>query len=475
MTNAVPPPGSARPASRLLRVVVGFLLIEALLISGRDELFHPAGFGSDASNYAAAGQRLVAGHDIYSLSAGDHPVPADNPPYWTVPLLSPPGAALIWAPPAVLGLATLAIVLWWVLGAALTFAWTIFVAIRGSIGAVVLAGLLAPMTAVTAISGNLNAILMPIVVASWYLTRDASSRNRALAAGLLVGFGAWVKLTPILLLPWLIATKRWPAVFGTVVGLAALGLFGIATAGWTAHLRFLDAGTQSATAGVTGAGPETLALLLGVPAAVARLAPAVVAGASVAWVVAFRAKPGWSFAGAVVGVVMVTPVIRWESYSVLLAAAAPWVGTGSRLLKIDQRRQNAALAVAAVLILVGSTTASLLIGTSSAGIRSSLNEPLVVRFVGPDRTSASFGFNVSPGSAGLAWLDQAGQFVGDVVVFDANCRQLFRGPITSNSVDVDIDTAGEAVVTASTFQSLADRAFLPYTTRCEQELGPPRP
>jgi hypothetical protein len=149
----------ARWPSRLLRAVVGFLLIEALLISGSGELFRPAGFGTDASNYAP-GQRLVAGHEIYALSAGDRPVPADNPPYWTVPLLSPPGAALIWAPPALFGLTTLAIVLWWVLGAAMTFAWTIFVAIRGSIGAVVLAGLLAPMTAVTAISGNLNAILM---------------------------------------------------------------------------------------------------------------------------------------------------------------------------------------------------------------------------------------------------------------------------------------------------------------------------
>jgi Glycosyltransferase family 87 len=146
-----------------------------------------------------------------------------------------------------------------------------------------------------------------MIVATWYLTRGASSRERLFAGGLVVALGARVKLTPILLLPWLIATKRWSAAVGTLVGLAALGLVGVAPAGWNAHLNFLDAGTQSATAGVTGAGPETLALLLGVPSSIARLTPAVVAVASVAWVVAFRARPGWAFVGAVAGVVLVTP------------------------------------------------------------------------------------------------------------------------------------------------------------------------
>jgi hypothetical protein len=466
-------PDGPRPASRLLRAVVGFLLLEALLVSGRVELFHPIDFASDTSNYAAAGQRVAADHELYTLSAGDRPVPADNPPFWTVPLLSPPGAAIIWAPAALAGLTTFAIVLWWALGAAMTFAWTIFVAIRGSLGAVLLAGLLAPMTAVTAISGNLNAILMPVIVASWYLSRDAASPRRSFAGGFVVAFGAWVKLTPILILPWLVATKRWSAVLGTMVGLATFGLVGLAIAGWNAHVEFLTAGAQSATAGVTGAGPETLLLLLGVPAAIARLTPAVVAVASVLWVFTFRAKPSWAFVGAIAGVVMVTPVIRWESYSVLLAAAAPWVE--SRQKKFDQRKLGAAIAGAAALIVIGSMAVSMLVGSSSAGVRSSSSQTTIVRFVGPDRTSASFGYSVPPGLVGWAWVNEAGQFHGDVVVFDANCRQLFRGPVTSSAIEVDIDGAGGATVATPMPGSIPDPARLSYTSQCEQEFGPPRP
>jgi hypothetical protein len=225
---------------------------------------------------------------------------------------------------------------------------------------------------------------------------------------------------------------------------------------------------------VTGAGPETLALLLGVPPQIARFTPAVVAVASISWVLTFRTRPSWAFVGAVAGVVMLTPVIRWESYSVLLAAAAPWVGSGSRMPRIDRRTQKVAAIAAGALVLVGSVAASLLVGSSSVGIHNASSEPTVVRFIGPDRTSASFGFSVSPGSVGWAWLDQAGQFHGDVVVFDAECRQLFRGPVTSSAVDVEIDNRGGTLVTPSS-GSRADGVFFSYTTQCEQELGPPRP
>src|SRR5205823_2822366 len=55
----------------------------------------------DAYTYLAAGQRLNAGHQLYALSPGDNPVQL-NPPYWTVPLLSPPFMAVLWRPLALL-------------------------------------------------------------------------------------------------------------------------------------------------------------------------------------------------------------------------------------------------------------------------------------------------------------------------------------------------------------------------------------
>ncbi len=56
----------------------------------------------DAPTYLAAGERLNAGHNLYALVAGDRPVLLD-PPYWIVPLLSPPPIAVLWRPLALLG------------------------------------------------------------------------------------------------------------------------------------------------------------------------------------------------------------------------------------------------------------------------------------------------------------------------------------------------------------------------------------
>ena len=64
----------------------------------RPDLIRPADLGSDTSNYAAAGERLAQGSDLYALQAGDRPVPADNPPEWSVPILSPPAVGVLWAP-----------------------------------------------------------------------------------------------------------------------------------------------------------------------------------------------------------------------------------------------------------------------------------------------------------------------------------------------------------------------------------------
>jgi Glycosyltransferase family 87 len=465
---------AAHLASLVVRLAVGLLVVGSLLTSGRIDLLHPTTIATDPSNYAAAGQRIAAGNELYALSAGDRPVAADNPPYWTVALLSPPGAAIVWAPAALLGISALAMILWWVTGTALTFAWTGFVVIRGSPGAVILAAILAPMTAITAISGNLNAFLMMLMVATWYLSSDESNRPASFAAGLLVALGAWVKLTPLLLLPWLIATRRWTAVSGTLAGLAILGAAGVAIVGWDDHVQFLTAAVAGATSGVTGAGLEPFATLLGLPDSIAQFMPAVIALASICLVIVFRDRPGWAFVGAVAGAVMVTPVIRAESYSVLLAAAAPWVGVHGGRLAV-RPRVPAAVGVGAVgVVLAGSTIAVAQAGTSSFGVRNEAPEPVIVRFAGPDQSS-SFGFEVSAGTSGWAWTGQAGQFVGDVIVFDAGCHQLLREAIPGPSGILDVAPSGQPGLSASTTDHRLGQIVLPYVTQCQEEFGPAHP
>ncbi len=66
----------------------------------------------DALVYLGAGERLNAGHQLYALSPGDRYVGA-NPPYWTVPTLSPPFMGVLFRPLALLP-PDLGAYVWWV-------------------------------------------------------------------------------------------------------------------------------------------------------------------------------------------------------------------------------------------------------------------------------------------------------------------------------------------------------------------------
>src|SRR5256885_12201688 len=57
----------------------------------------------DAMTYYAAAQRLNDGHQLYALTTGDIAIEL-RPPFWTVPLLSPPFIAVLWRPLEALGI-----------------------------------------------------------------------------------------------------------------------------------------------------------------------------------------------------------------------------------------------------------------------------------------------------------------------------------------------------------------------------------
>jgi Glycosyltransferase family 87 len=463
---------------RVVRAVALVLLAWVLyqVVTLRTDLLHPLDIGSDSWTYAAAGQRVFAGHPLYALAAGDRPVFDYNPPFWSVPILSPPGAGLLWTLPASIGLSAQAIDAWWIAGAILTLGWTTVVLVRGPLAAAVLAVAVGPLTALTALSGNLNALLMPLLVVTWYLAMTGESRRREFLAGLMVGVGAWTKLTPILLLPWFIACRRWSAVAGAIVGLGVLGLAGLVVGGWDAHVAYLSIGRQAATAGATGPGPTSLLLQLGIAPGLAALAPLGIAGSSAALMALLRDRPKWGFVVAVVAATLVLPVLRLESYSMLVAVAAPWVSLPTR--KVNEAGRGRSL-VAGVLVVVLVSTGLLaaqgvVSTTSSISVTNRSGAPIVVRFALPDQ-SASFGFGVPAAASGSGWRDQPGGFRGDVIVFDASCRQVLRQTISAGDIDVEVGPAGQVTVTQVRSQaalSLSPGQVLSFTSECGDELGP---
>jgi len=219
---------------------LSILLVVVPLVVGTFETY-PTRPNGDPWNYLAAAERLNAGHPLYLLSPGDRAVEL-HPPYWSVPLLSPPFIAVLWRPLAPFGDA--AMIAWWIGGIAATAIYMIWLLRRlenpWSIIALVA---LSPPIAYGALSGNAIAYLLPML---------------ALRHPAAVAVASSVRLTPVLLAP----STGLRATLAYGLGIAAFSLVG---AGLGNHIDWLQAVTTSAptplsVAGLTGLPPFAVAL-----------------------------------------------------------------------------------------------------------------------------------------------------------------------------------------------------------------------
>lgn len=289
--------------SIVARAIVGVAIVGVFLLAARTLPFDPSAVGGDAWNYLAAGERLNAGHELYAL------VPSDRyilivPPFWTVPLLSPPTIAVLWRPLALLGDG--AMTLWTLAGLAATAAFVAWIVLRGSTLALVLILVLSPVVGLTAISGNANAFLIPMLACAW--------RRPAAGGAAVVAVAAAVKVTPVLLMAWLLASGRWRS---AALATAIVGLVTIAGAGPGSLLAWWQ--------GAPGSTPSPLSL-----AATLGLSPTVVflIGAAVVAVVTFLAprREALVFGVAVCVAVATSPALYFEALGLLavpLAIAVP--------------------------------------------------------------------------------------------------------------------------------------------------------
>ena len=292
---------------------VGWLVLVAVTIAVaavavRAFGFDPTAPGSDAWNYLAAGERLNAGHPLYALSVGDRNVPL-APPYWSVPLLAPPPIAVLWRPLALLGEPAMG--LWAGAGLVATVTTAAALLAGGGLIAAAIVAVMSAALALQALSGNVNGLLFLALVLVWV------GRNRAPLVGALLGIAIAVKLTPAILVVWLVTARRWRAVGATMVALALIGIVSLAGAGLQNHLDWLAAVPRSAPA------PMSVAALTGLPSfAVVLLAAALVA------VVGLRGDERLTFTVAVVAAALASPALYLGTLGIAAAAAAPWVGEG---------------------------------------------------------------------------------------------------------------------------------------------------
>lgn len=307
------PPGQTVPR----RGWIVFAAAVAALVVFLAVYFQRGFIPGDATVYLAAGQRLNTGHHLYSLSPGDSPVGL-KPPYWTVPLLSPPLIGVIFRPLAALPGSSGAYVWWALTISAMASSLLLLARQRPGLTGLALLLLVIPVTYEIGV-GNVNALLLLGALGTWWL----ATRGREQAAGAVVAAMVAVKLTPGVFVLWLLVQRRWRALAACVVaGLVLLGV-GIAGAGLQAHLDFLGIARQTNVNGTSDLSLAGMARFVGVPGSIADLLPWAALGAGLLAMLALRNRPGPSFAAAVVTWVFASPVVNINTFALLLAALAP--------------------------------------------------------------------------------------------------------------------------------------------------------
>lgn len=265
-------------------------------------------YAGDTLTYWLAGTRVNVGHEVYSVRPDD-PWLFDIRPYG---LYSPPFIVVPWRVLAALP-GTAGMIIWWLTMAGLAV-WAIAVALIGTRGAAgfLILPLIPSLTLLVGV-GNVDAAILAGIVATWML----AARGREVAVGVLVAGLVSLKLTPAVLLIWLLGTRRWRALVWALATLLALAVV---------------------TAVVLG--PDIFAAYAGVVLGVSsgnRLAMVVIVVGLSAVLLLGPRHERLSFALAVALMPLGSPVTAGHSWAVLVGCTAPWLTEPGGLESLKRR------------------------------------------------------------------------------------------------------------------------------------------
>lgn len=444
---------------RVLALVVWAGLLANVILVARQDLLHTADFGSDTSNYAAFGERLVEQGDLYALSPGDRPVPADNPPVWTVPILSPPQmavpwAAMSWMPDAIRFYVP------WAVGLGGTIAVGALFLRRAPVLLVLVTLPFLKGLAITAWSGNVNALVAPAALLAWWAGGAQVRRAGVFATGAVAAALGVVKIGPTLLWAWIVGRRPLEALAGGLLSIGALTGVVLLLVGVAPFQDYL------AIAAGSTSDPSALSLLgiladLGVSPTMARILWAVVAIGLGVTALLSRRRPALAMAAAAAGLIFLTPIVRNETVSVaLVVAGTPWIAKGGAV----DFKPTVLIASLVAAIAVASSILTGGLERSTFQIENASDRPVIVRFSAPGQ-SASWGYLVQSRERGVGWVDQVGGVLGPFRVFDLECRLISATELEESGGSYRLDQAG----LQSIDEVVGDRP-LPYDSRCSTSM-----
>ena len=260
----------------------------------------------DTIAYLWTGLRLNAGLPMYAprdLGPGYAPVEIFSPPLVGAlfrPIVLLPNAQGIWvgAMALVLGLTGVLIVL------RVPPAGLIIVA-------------LAPEIGLSIMVGNIDAVVIAGLIATWWLL----ARGREREAGLLLGVLASLKLTPAAIVWWALVTGRRRTVGWSLASVAACALVAMLATEPLIYVRFVEVTLANYGGAMGPASLGELGRTLGLPFATWLPRVALVGGLALVWGV--RKRPALAWTIAVVTMFLASPVAAWHALTLLLAGLAP--------------------------------------------------------------------------------------------------------------------------------------------------------
>jgi len=292
-------------------------------------LYFQRGFiPGDAIVYLAAGERLNAGHQLYALLPGDRLIDL-KPPYWTVPLLSPPFIGVLFRPLALLP-GDVGAYVWWA-GCIIAIGTVLVALVRRAPVAASLVVLMLAIPIVYEIGvGNVNGLLLGGAIATWILGRKGRSEMAGPIAAVMIA----VKLTPLPIGAWVVGVGRRRGLAAVTVSLTVAAVVSVAGAGFPAHADYLSVLNATNGVGIWQLSPGGIAVALGLPAPIPTLLQTgiLVAGTILAAVLPARGHPAAGFTIAVVAWTFGSPVVNINTPVLLLALLAPlaWPWPGER-------------------------------------------------------------------------------------------------------------------------------------------------
>jgi hypothetical protein len=292
--------------------VVGLLFIAATLVRA----WGSSGFVPwDALTYYNGAERLFAGRDLYVQS------PADTYQHIQPGLpgfLNPPLMAVIWEPlfllPWGMGLA-----IWWI-ACALTVLGVLAVVEVGGHGWTIL--LLAPAIAWELGVANVNSLILGGIALTYIFTKHGRDRE----AGLLVAVLAGLKLTPAIVVFWLIGTRRWVAVRWFFIGGFGALAASILVAGIDTHLDYLALiRSQGSSLGELSIA-KLLVAGLGMPSVIGTIATwAAVSFGAMETLVLGGLRPRLAWTVIVTTMAVGGPVVNPNTFALLLLGVVPYL------------------------------------------------------------------------------------------------------------------------------------------------------